>query len=77
MSTRWTPQETEMLEQLMMDLPLDMVHRAYNAWASRNGATLRTYAALMVRSRLNGMHMIRSMGEWITARHIGRSTGGQ
>lgn len=70
MSSRWTPQETEMLEELMMNLPLDMVHQAYNAWASRNGAALRTYAALMIRSQLNGMQMIRGMGEWITTKHI-------
>lgn len=70
MRKRWTPRETQMLEQFLMDLPTDCVHQQYNAWASQNNMPLRTRKALMYRSRAYGMTANRACGEWVRTSYI-------
>ncbi len=74
MTTRWTKQELDQLEQLTGDIPWMYVSRRYNSWAAINGYPLRTTTALVRRQEEMGLRR-RVIGEWITTGVIARTLG--
>lgn len=70
----WSPQDVEVLLELIGDLPLPFVTQQHRRWAKGHGRPLRTFSAVTTKCKLLGISS-RSTGLWITAGTVARYLG--